>query len=195
MSRKSQETRERILKTTWKLLETAPAKTVRMSDIAKAADLTRQALYLHFPKRAELMIATARYLDEYYDSDTRLAPSRKANSGKERLDAFIEAWGNFIPLIYGVGRAFMAMQDTDEAAATAWADRMNALKDGCRAAVDALTKDSDLRTDLDRDKAIDLLWTLLSVRNWEQLRHSCGWSQEDYVSHIKTTAQRVLIQD
>ena len=36
---------------------------VRMSDIAKAAGVSRQAVYLHFPTRAQLLIAAARRLD------------------------------------------------------------------------------------------------------------------------------------
>jgi AcrR family transcriptional regulator len=193
MSSESSETRTRILNAAWKLLEAGDAHGVRMGDIAKEAGISRQALYLHFPTRAELLVATARHLDEVKNVHKRLAASRSAATGVERMDAFIEAWGNYIPEIYGVGRAFMAMQDQDEAAAIAWKDRMQAVREGCEAAVTALKKDGSLSPDWSAKQATDILWTLLSVRNWEQLVGECGWSQRRYVDRMKALAKRILV--
>ena len=106
-----------------------------MSDIAKQTGISRQAVYLHFPTRAELLIATTRHIDEVKEIDERLAKSRSASTGLERLEAFVEAWGNYIPEIYGVASALIAMQATDEEAGAAWSDRMGAVRHGCEAAV------------------------------------------------------------
>ncbi len=195
MSRKNIETRNRILESTWRLLEADPGNEVRMSDIAKEAGISRQAVYLHFPKRADLLVATTRYLDEVRDIDARLAASRAAKTGLERLDAFIEAWGNYIPEIYGVAKALLAMQDQDEAAYNAWQGRMQAVREGCEAAVNALDRDGRLTADLSKKEAIDLLWTMLSVRNWEQMRGECGWTQARYIEVTKAFARRALVVD
>ena len=48
MSSENLETREKIMRATWKLLEESGGSGVRMSDIAKAAGISRQAVYLHF---------------------------------------------------------------------------------------------------------------------------------------------------
>jgi len=194
MSRSNSNTREKILKATWKLLEDQPGESVSMATIAKAAGISRQALYLHFPARAELLIATARHLDEVFKVDERLAASRQASTGRERLDAYIDAWGNYIPEIYGISRAFMALQRTDAAAEAAWTDRMQAVRHGCAAAVKALKADGDLNSDLSQPRATDLLWMLLSVPNWEQLRQTCGWSQKAYIQQMKHLAQKTLIK-
>jgi len=194
MSRNNSNTREKILKATWKLLEDQPGESVSMATIAKAAGISRQALYLHFPARAELLIATARHLDEVFKVDERLAASRQASTGRERLDAYIDAWGNYIPEIYGISRAFMALQRTDAAAEAAWTDRMQAVRHGCAAAVKALKADGDLNSDLSQPRATDLLWMLLSVPNWEQLRQTCGWSQKAYIQQMKHLAQKTLIK-
>lgn len=164
-----------------------------MSDIAKETGISRQAVYLHFPKRIELLIATTRYIDEAKNIDARLAASRRAATGTERLDAFIEAWGNYIPEIYGVGKALMAMGETDSEARIAWNGRMQALREGCEAAIDALARDGDLSPGIAKEKATDLLWTLLSVRNWEQLTLECGWPQEDYVAEMKRLSRTALL--
>lgn len=191
MSRKNQQTRTRILDAAWQLLEAGD--TVRMSDIAKKAGISRQALYLHFPTRAELLIATTRHLDEAKDIDDRLAASRAAGSGRERLALFVEAWGSYIPEIHGVGRALIAMQDSDQEARNAWADRMQAVRQGCEAAVTMIEADGQLAPGVDRDTATDLVWTLLSVGNWEQLRLGCGWSQEAYIAEMKRLTELAVI--
>lgn len=193
MSSKNLNTRTRILNSTWKLLEAKPASVVRMSDIAKDVGISRQALYLHFPARAELLVATARHVDDVKQVDGRLAASRAALSGTERLEAFIDAWGNYIPEIHGVAQAFLAMEGTDEAAAHAWKDRMQAVREGCAAAVKMLKADGMLSTEYSTKQATDLLWTLLSVRNWEHLRGDCGWSQKRYIETTKALARQALI--
>jgi len=194
MSSTNIETREKILKAAWTLLEAGHAARVRMSDIARHAGISRQALYLHFPTRAELLVATARYVDDVKNVEERLAASRAAATGVERLNAFIEAWGNYIPEIYGIAQAFLAMQDTDEAAALAWNDRMQAMRQGCAAAVRALNKDGELSPAQSPKQATDLLWTLLSVGNWENLRQTCGWSQKRYIDTMKRIAKSVLVE-
>lgn len=165
-----------------------------MSDIAKRANISRQALYLHFPNRADLLIATTHYLDEVNDVDTRLLASRNARTGIERLSAFIEAWGNYIPEIYGVAKALMAMMETDQEAGAAWNDRLQAVRHGCRAVVDALIADNRLSDGLTPDEATDLLWVLLSVGNWEKLRLDCGWSQERYIAVMSRSAKQLLVK-
>lgn len=185
-------TKSRILDVTWNLLENGD-KTVRMSDIAKAAGISRQALYLHFPNRAELLVATTRHIDVVKNVDARLERSRSATSGVERLHAFIEGWGGYIPQIHGMSVALRAMRSTDKEAAAAWNDRMKAVRHGCEAAVQAISQDGSLTRDLTEDAATDLLWTLLSVENWERLVRDCGWTQSAYEKTIKQTAEAALL--
>ena len=192
MSRDSSDTRARILDCTWNLLESGDKK-VRMTDIAKAVGISRQALYLHFPTRAELLIATTRHIDSVKNVDARLADSRAATSGRDRLASFIRAWGGYIPEIHGLSVALRSMRDSDAEVAAAWDDRMGAVRHGCTAAVEALAEDKMLKPDLNKEVATDLLWTLLSVENWERLVRDCGWSQTDYESQIKRLAEAALL--
>ena len=76
-------TRRKILDTAWKLLE-AGGRPTRMSDFARAAGISRQALYLHFPSRAELLVAVTRHVDQVKDIDARLAESRAAMKASVR---------------------------------------------------------------------------------------------------------------
>lgn len=195
MSSTDLDTRSRILDTTVRILERHGGKGVRMADIAGEAGLSRQAVYLHFASRTELLIAAARYLDVKLDVDARLAASRAAASGLERLRRYIESWGNYVPDIYGVAKALLLDRDTDPDAAAAWDDRMAAMRDGCRAAIDALHADGLLAEGWTRQKATDALWTLLLVPNWEALTQQCGWSTRQYIRSMQTIAERTFVHE
>jgi len=195
MSSKNNETRNRILDAAWKLLEAGQGQGVRMSDIAKQAGISRQALYLHFSKRSELLIATTRYIDEVKDVDARLALSRNATSGVARMEAYIDAWSDYIPEVYGVAKALLSMRDSDEAAAMAWDDRMQAFREGCEVAIEALDRDGMLVPEHSIQQATDILWTLLSVRNWEQFTVDCGWSLDKYNETTKLLAHRIFVAE
>ncbi|CAM2069223.1 TetR/AcrR family transcriptional regulator [Sulfidibacter corallicola] len=193
MSSHDANTRTRILDASVRLMADRGGKGVRMGDIAKAANISRQAVYLHFTSRAELLEATTRHLDRQLNLEHRLEPSRAATTGADRLARYIEFWGNYIPEIYPVAKALLLAQDTDEAAATAWRERMQAMRDGCRAAIEALAADGDLAPQWTAERATDMLWTLLSVRNWEQLTQDCGWPASQYIQWMQTVAHRTFV--
>lgn len=195
MSRESTETRTRILEATIRVMEESGGRGVRMGDIAKESKISRQAVYLHFASRTELLIAATLYRGDLLDVEGRLVPSRAAATGVERLQLYIEFWGNFVPEIYGVAKALMMAQDTDEAAAAAWRDRMWAMRDGCRAVIDALHADGTLAPEWTKPKAIDALWTLLLVPNWEHLTIECGWSTKQYTKWMQTLARRSFVDE
>jgi len=195
MSSENIETRTRILEATVQMLEGGGGRGVRMGDIAAAAGISRQAVYLHFASRTELLVAATKYLDEVLGSDHRLAPSRAATSGVKRLELYIESWGRYIPQIYNVAKGLMLAQDTDEAAAAAWKDRMLAMRDGCRAAVEALHADGSLASEWTPRRATDALWTMLLVPNWENLTIECGWSTQQYIRWMKTLAKRTFVEE
>ena len=195
MSSENSDTRTRVLEVTVRMLEEHGGRGVRMGDIAKAAGISRQAVYLHFASRADLLVAATKYLDEVLEIDRRLAPSRAAKSGVERLALYIDCWGNYIPEIYGVAKALLLAQDSDEAAAAAWKDRMLAMRDGCRAAIDALLTDGTLASGWTPERATDTLWTMLLVPNWEHLTAECGWSTQEYVRCMKTVAERTFVEN
>ncbi len=166
-----------------------------MSDIAKQAGVSRQAVYLHFNSRAELLIAATHHLDDINGSPERLIASRIATTGTERLATYITAWSGYLPDIYGMAKAFLAMQDSDEAVAMAWRARMQDMKEGCAAAINALAHDRRLSPHYTPDQATDILWTMLSVRNWEQLTVDCDWSHDQYTAAMIQMARDMFVID
>jgi AcrR family transcriptional regulator len=184
------ETRPRLLDAAWRLLEERRGRDVSMLEIANRAGVSRQTVYIHFRNRSDLLIATTHYVDEILHVDERLKKSRASAAGLDRLDAYVEFWGNYLPQIYGLAKALLLLRETDDAAAAAWNDRMMAMKDGCRAAIEAIERDSKLAREWTSGEATDLLWTLLSPRNWELLCIDCGYSSAQYIARIQTLARR-----
>lgn len=193
MSRENIDTRTKILETTWRLMEAQRGQGVRMSDIAKATGISRQAIYLHFAARADLLIATTRHMDMVMDVEERIAPSREAKTGVERLDAFIAFWGEYLPEIHGVASALLSMRESDDAAASAWDDRMRAVREGCEAAIMALHRDGQLAKDWSVGTGTDMLWTMLSVQSWIQLTTECGWTPKQYVERMRCQARLTFV--
>lgn len=194
MSSPEPETRERILKETWRLMEKSQGQGVRLQDIAKAAGVSRQAVYMHFGSRAGLLIATTHYVDKTLKLEDRVQPYRNAPTAIEALDAFIEFWVNYIPDIYGLAKALLAARETDEDAAAAWEDRMKAVRSGCQRVVERLNQEGLLAADWSVDEATDFFWALLSVRNWENLTLACGWTNTQFIGRMKQILRATLVK-
>jgi len=67
------------------------------------------------------------------------------------------------------------------------------MREGCESVVDALIADGNLASVWNKDNAIDALWTLLLVPNWENLTTQCGWTNQEYVERMKTLTFRTLV--
>ena len=167
---------------------------VRMRDVAEAAGISRQAVYDNFGSRAKLLVETTHYVDEIRGLAELRRHFREATTGVGRLEAYVGFWGNFIPEVYGMAKALLAVHETDEAAAAAWDDRMSAVRESCRTTIEALHCDGMLAPEWSRDVAVDLMWTMLSIRNWEQLTIECGWSTKQYVSRMQKLLKLTLVR-
>jgi AcrR family transcriptional regulator len=176
-------------------MEERNGQGVRMSDVAGAAGVSRQAVYDHFGSRADLMVATVRYGDRVLGLDERLSRYRAASSGSERLGAFVEFWGNYVPEIHGIARALMSARESDEAVAAAWDDRMGVVYEACRDIVERLHGDGALAPGWSLHEAADVLWTMLSIRSWESLVLERGWPVSRYVGLMQELTRRAFVRD
>jgi len=195
MSSKKNDTRTQILKTTWHLMEQRSGQGVRMSDIAKATGISRQALYLHFKSRKELIIATVHYVDEVKGLNERLRRFQMSTTGIELLEACVEVWGNYIPEVYGLAKVLLNTRETDEATAAAWNGCMTGLRDICQKTIGVLDSEGNLALEWSRSEAIEMLWTIISIQNWEQLTIECGWSTTQYIDRMKILLKRTFVDN
>ncbi|GHO57576.1 TetR/AcrR family transcriptional regulator [Ktedonobacter robiniae] len=195
MSSTHSETRERILLATWKLMEQSRGQGVRLEDVAREARVSRQAVYLHFHSRTDLLIATARYLDERLELPRRIQQACQTSNGVLGIEAYVAFWAAYVPEIYGLGKALLMARETDEAAAAAWADRMGALYEGCLFVVQTLASQGTLDPAWTIEAAADFFWTALSVSTWETLTRERGWSQDQYRARMQWVIKRALLRE
>src|SRR5262245_55113939 len=196
MTSRPKNTREQILDTTLQLMEQHQGQGVRVEDIARAAGVSRQAVYLHFATRSELLIATARHLDEKLHLEARLADFRAAPEGGARaIDRFFAFWAGYILEIYGLAKALLTLRETDAAAADAWNDRMASFYQGCLSIVRCLADEGTLAAGWTVEEAADYFWSTVSVTVWEQLTRERGWTQEQYAERLSWILKRVLLQE
>jgi AcrR family transcriptional regulator len=155
-----------------------------MAQIATAARISRQAVYLHFADRASLMVAVARHLDERLGLAADIQRLIEAPTGVAMLEAAVAMQARRNASVWAVARALDAVRRTDAAAERAWQDRLRSRLAAARVIVERLQADGDLRSGLDPSAAADLLWTITSLRMWEDLVLARGWPAKVYQERI-----------
>lgn len=180
----SSDSRDRILDAALRLIRARGDAGVTMAQIAKAARLSRQAVYLHFADRATLMIAVARRVHESLGIPADLQRVMNAPTGIQMIEEMVSLQTRRNPEVWAVARAVDAVRRTDAAAARAWQDRLQSRLAGCRAVVSRLEAEGSLRPGLAPSIAADLLWTMMSLRMWEDLVLEREWSPEQYQGYV-----------
>ena len=153
---------------------------VTMAEIAKAARVSRQAVYLHFGDRGALLVALVRHADEKRGLVAAIRKIAEAPTGVAALREMVALQARMNPGIWALARALDAVRRVDKAVERSWQDRLQHRLDGCRAIVDRLQQEGALRPGLDPAAAADLLWTMTSLRTWEDLVLLRGWTAREY---------------
>jgi AcrR family transcriptional regulator len=180
----SPDSRARVLDAALRLIRKRGDAAVTMAQIAKAARLSRQAVYLHFADRADLMVALAHHVNESLGLPAEIQRLMNSPTGIEMIEAFVSMQARGNPAVWAVARAIDAVRRTDAAAARAWQSRLESRLAGCRAIVSRLKAEGSLRPELDPSIAADLLWTMTSLRMWEDLVLEREWSPEQYQGYL-----------
>jgi AcrR family transcriptional regulator len=176
-------TRTRILAATLDLVQEAKGP-IAMAAIAKAAGLSRQALYLIFADKADLFVELVRYVDEQRGLVAELAKIRDAPSGVAALLAMVDLQARQNPSLKPLADALELLRRQDPAAERGWQDRLDARLGGCRATVARMQAEGSLKPGLDPDVAADLIWTITSLRMWDDLVAQRGWSADQYRERV-----------
>ncbi len=180
----SQKTRRRIFEAAWNLIVVRGEAGFTMAHIAKKARISRQALYLHFADRAELLDALVRYVDEKRGLGEAIQLILDAPTGREAVRRMVSLQATQNPDIWAIALAFEAVRRTDKAAQRSWQSRQTKRLNTCRTIVERLQLESELRPTLTVDEATDLLYVITSLRMWEDLVRVRGWTADVYQERV-----------
>jgi len=193
----TEETRAAILRATWSLIARKRRLDVSQSEIAAAAGVSRQTVYLAFGDRAGLLTAMAQNKDAETAHVAQLtAISRAARIPRADFLRYLGVWFDYLPLIYPVGILLDANSLTDASAQTAWDDRMKkALLAGLKRILRQLAKNGELSSGMDAERAAELAWSLIHPTAWRQLVVDCGWSEEEFRRSRLEIIESLLLVD
>jgi AcrR family transcriptional regulator len=188
------ETTDTILEAAWRRILEEGRVDVPLSEIARAAGVTRQSVYLAFGNRAGLLVAMARRADSRSTHSRRMAEIAVGPGNDVRTFlAFTEAWLDHLPEIFPIGRLLGAAAATDADAAQVFADRMVAGLHGKFAKIAARLAAADqLPPGLSPEKAADLAWSFTHLDTWRQLVVERGWSPRAYRENRIALVYRLL---
>jgi AcrR family transcriptional regulator len=180
----STNSKPRILDAALELMKKRGGADVSMAEIAKAARVSRQAVYLHFADRADLMLALVQHVDEKRGLAQDLRKIVDAPTGLAAMSEMAALQARANPGIWAIARALDAVRRTDAAAERGWQDRLKHRWEGCRQIVERLRKDGALKPGLSAEAATDLLWSITSLRAWEDLVLERKWTAAQYEERI-----------
>jgi len=178
MSKISEETRAAILEAAWELMAQQRRLDAGMTEIAAAAGVSRQTLFLAFGNRAGVLVAMARHQDTRSDHVQLMRQIAAAGSDAQALHAFVDAWLDYLPIVYPVAIQLEVGSLSDADANAAWQDRI--FSQGVRLGLDRIlgqmAATGELRGGHDASRLADLCLALLVPSAWRYLVVERGWT-------------------
>jgi AcrR family transcriptional regulator len=177
------DTRERILRAAWdQIVERGAAMT--LADVADRAEVSRQAVYLHFGDRVGLLLALVRFMPEALGFERLLGHVLAAPTGVEMLRRTVELHSTYSAQIDPVAEVLESAQFRDEALGAAWHDRMEASLRVHRMIVQRIADEGRLADGWTVEDAGDLFYTVTMQAPWRELTRRLGWTPERYTENV-----------
>jgi len=104
----------------------------------------------------------------------------EAPSGIAGVEEMVALRARMNPRVWAVARALDAVRGRDPEVERSWQDRLASRLRGCQQIVARLAREGSLRPGLGERQAADLLWSLTSLRTWEDLVLERRWTAEQY---------------
>ncbi len=186
-------TKTEVLDIAWGLISEKGAD-VSVSEIAAAAGITRQTIYMHFGSRGGLLVALVRRADDRFEIKESFDQALQLPDPRNRLTATLDAWLAFVPKIYPVATDLIRLRATDQEAATAWEDRMTALRTWLADLMQSLADDDALNDNWTPRQASTFFWAETSVQTWGLLRYDCGWDAATIAQKMTLSLTSTLLK-
>ena len=174
------------------LIESDPQAVPSMSAVARGTGISRQALYLHFPDRAALLLALVEHIDEREGLGHAIASVEAAPDGAAQARAWIDMQARRNPSIAPLARALDHSRHEDSSAAAAWRDRTANRMRGATAIAERLRDEGLLHESWTTAEAAAVVWELASFRVWDDLVNEAGLAPERYTEIVTTAVLATL---
>lgn len=187
-------TRERVLELALDLVRQRGDAEISLVDLAAAAGLSRQMLYVLFGSRAGLLMAMVDHLDARSGAGERLASLRTSMPPAQAFGPYLRAWFDYLPVVLPVARALsVAAARGDADAAAAWGSRLDKLRTGFTLMARALRAAGVLKAGWTPETAADWILALTHIDLWQHLVVEAGWKPAAHVDRIVATLHETLL--
>ncbi len=192
-SRTATETRTAILDAARALFEAEPYSAVGMEAVAKKAGVSRQAIYLHFASKADLLTALHRRINEL-DVEPVMRKVWKCPDAVRGLDAFVGASAQATPKILGIFNALSAAARVEPVAHATFEPPREGRYADCERMARWLADDGVLADGVTVPEAADVLFTVVSVPAYEMFVVTRGWSPRRWTTWTRRTLRTLLVR-
>ena len=182
------ETRTQILEAARGMFEELGYYGAGLGAVAKKAGVSRQAIYLHFPSKAELL--TALHLHIFATDVLPVVerhPITEEMTALDALEAMIDVDVEVVSKVWRIHEALTTARrqhpEVEETLRPREDDRYGELLDRAR----RLEKEGALPSTIGASAFADMLWGLVSVGTYTSLVNERGWSREQYGQWVRDT--------
>ena len=186
------ETRTQILEATWKLVGERGA-SLKLSEVAERAAVSRQAIYLHFGDRSGLLLALVHYMDRTLELGESLAHVHAAPTGAELLERAMRLNTEFWTAVFPVAQVLEAAQYDDAPLAAAWRDRLKLRQTAFASMIRQLADTGELSDQWTVEDASAMLYAVAHFDTWRELTRQLGWTDDHYVKTMTMLVCRALL--
>jgi len=190
-SRKAATTRIEILDAARALFEVDGFFAVGLDAVAKKAGVSRQAIYLHFASKADLLRALHERVNEL---DVAPAMERvwRAPSASAALDVWVDASADAIPRFINIFNALDPPRRVDPDAEATWHAPAEGHYADCRRLAEWLHREGELTAEMKVAEAADIIWSITNVKAYESLVVDRSWSRRRWARWTKSALRRLL---
>jgi AcrR family transcriptional regulator len=192
---RSRRTRAAVLSTARRLLEEEGFDALTMSEVAERAGVTRRAVYLHFPSRAELVRALFDHVADAEGLERSLARVWDAPDAAQALDEWAAHVARYHPRLLAVDRAVAREGDRDPDAAAHRARVSRAKLASCRRLSGRLDAEGRLAPGWTPASAADMLFHLDSGELVGGLLHERRWSRRQFTERYAALLRATFLRD
>ncbi len=190
-SRDAATTRIQILDAARALYEVEGYYSVGLDAVAKKAGVSRQAIYLHFSSKAELLRALHERVNEL---DVAPAMERvwAAKSASAALDIWVDVSADAIPRIIGIFNALDTPRRVDPDVEATWQAPAEGHYADCRRLAEWLHREGELSAGMKAAEAADIIWSVTNVKAYESLVVDRSWTPRRWARWTKATLRYAL---
>lgn len=186
-------THEALLESGSELIASEGFANVTLAQVAEAAGVSRQAVYLHFGSRTGLLTQVADYIWQKKGLPNPRQLVESAATAREALHLLVELRARACEVLDPYLYVPDGQSDPEGEVMQAYTKRQTERLEVFRITARRMKDEGVLQPGITVDAAAEMMWSVLSVPVWRSLVSMRGWSQRKFVREMEGLLTRALL--